>query len=85
MERILIVDDEKNYLLVLDALLSEAGYQVATADSGARALALLEDEEPDLMLTDMRMPRMTGLELMAQVTQLHPDLPPKSILTNLIP
>ena len=75
MERILIVDDEKNYLLVLDALLSEAGYQVATADSGARALALLEDEEPDLMLTDMRMPRMTGLELIKASKERHPDLP----------
>ncbi|MFH1059592.1 MAG: sigma-54 dependent transcriptional regulator [Pseudomonadota bacterium] len=75
MERILIVDDEKNYLLVLDALLSEAGYDVATADSGARALAILDEEEPDLMLTDMRMPRMTGLELIKSSKERHPDLP----------
>ncbi|MBI4799193.1 MAG: sigma-54-dependent Fis family transcriptional regulator, partial [Desulfarculus sp.] len=75
MERILIVDDEKNYLLVLDALLSEAGYEVATADGGARALALLEEDEPDLMLTDMRMPRMTGLELIKASKERRPDLP----------
>ncbi len=75
MERILVVDDEKNYLVVLDALLSEAGYDVLTAAGGARALAVLEEEEPDLMITDMRMPRLSGLELMAQVKQMHPDLP----------
>ena len=75
MERILIVDDEKNYLLVLDALLSEAAYEVATADSGARALAILDEDEPDLMLTDMRMPRMSGLELIKASKERHPDLP----------
>ncbi|MCA1905011.1 MAG: sigma-54 dependent transcriptional regulator [Desulfarculus sp.] len=75
MERILVVDDEKNYLVVLDALLSEAGYDVLTAAGGTRALAVLEEEEPDLLITDMRMPRLSGLELMAQVKQMHPDLP----------
>jgi two-component system NtrC family response regulator len=75
LERILIVDDEKNYLLVLDALLSEAGYEVVTADGGARALSMLDEEEPDLMLTDMRMPRMTGLELIKASKERHPDLP----------
>ncbi len=75
MERILVVDDEKNYLVVLDALLSEAGYEVMAAAGGARALAMLEDEEPDLMVTDMRMPRMSGLELIAAVKERYPDLP----------
>ena len=70
-----MVDDEKNYLVVLDALLSEAGYEVMTAAGGARALALLEDEEPDLMVTDMRMPRMSGLELIAALKERFPDLP----------
>ena len=75
VERILIVDDEKNYLVVLDALLGEAGYEVATANSGARALAVLEEEEPDLVVTDMRMPRMSGLELIREIKQKSPDLP----------
>jgi two-component system NtrC family response regulator len=75
VERILVVDDEKNYLVVLDALLSEAGYEVMAAAGGARALAMLEDEEPDLMVTDMRMPRMSGLELIAAVKERYPDLP----------
>ncbi|MFH1060993.1 MAG: sigma-54 dependent transcriptional regulator [Pseudomonadota bacterium] len=75
VERILVVDDEKNYLVVLDALLSEAGYEVMAAAGGARALALLDEGEPDLMVTDMRMPRMSGLELIAAVKQRFPDLP----------
>jgi two-component system NtrC family response regulator len=72
--RILVVDDEKNYLVVLDALLSEAGHEVISASGGAQALILLEEDEPDLMLTDMRMPQMSGLELIGKVKERHPDL-----------
>jgi two-component system NtrC family response regulator len=75
VERILIVDDEKNYLLVLSALLTGEGYEVDTAPSGARALTLLEEEEPDLVITDMRMPRMSGVELIKELKQNHADLP----------
>ena len=75
MERILIVDDEKNYLVVLQALLSGEGFETLAAESGARALALLEEDEPDLVITDMRMPKMTGLELISRLKENHPDLP----------
>ncbi len=75
MERILVVDDEKNYLVVLDALLSEAGFTVDTAPSAAQALLMLEDDEPDLVLTDMRMPHMTGLEFIGRLKPMYPELP----------
>ncbi len=75
MDRILIVDDEKNYLLVLSTLLGGEGYEVVTAESGARALTLAEAEEPDLLITDMRMPRMSGLELIREVKKRFPELP----------
>ncbi len=75
MERILVVDDEKNYLVVLSALLKGEGYEVATASSGARALALVGEEEPDLVITDMRMPAMSGLELIQRLQELAPDTP----------
>ncbi len=75
MDRILIVDDEKNYLLVLSTLLGGEGYEVVTAESGARALTLAEAEEPDLLITDMRMPRMSGLELIQEVKKRFPELP----------
>ncbi len=73
MERILIVDDEKNYLVVLDALLGEAGYDVLTAQNGATALSILAEDEVDLMVTDMRMPGMSGLELIGELRARHPD------------
>ena len=75
MERILVVDDEKNYLVVLSALLQGEGYEVASASSGARALALVGEEEPDLVITDMRMPAMSGLELIQRLQELAPDTP----------
>jgi two-component system NtrC family response regulator len=75
VERILIVDDEKNYLVVLEALLSGEGYEVETANSGQRALGLVEEEEPDLVITDMRMPRLSGLELIQALAERAADLP----------
>ena len=75
METILIVDDEKNYLLVLSAVLEEEGYEVLTAVSGAEALEVLAASEPDLVLTDMKMPGMDGIELLERIKARDPDLP----------
>ena len=75
METILIVDDEKNYLLVLSAVLEEEGYEVLTAVSGAEALEVLASSEPDLVLTDMKMPGMDGIELLERIKARDPDLP----------
>ena len=58
METILIVDDEKNYLRVLSAVLEEEGYEVLTALSGQEALEIQETSDLDLTLTDMKMPGM---------------------------
>ncbi|MCB2228949.1 MAG: sigma-54 dependent transcriptional regulator [Desulfarculaceae bacterium] len=74
MERILIVDDEKNYLVVLQALLADAGYEVFTANSGSQALAQAAEDEPDLVITDMRMPTMTGVELIRRLKERFPDV-----------
>ncbi len=75
METILIVDDEKNYLLVLSAVLEEEGYEVLTAVSGAEALEILSSSEPALVLTDMKMPGMDGIELLERIKTRDPDLP----------
>ena len=75
MDTILVVDDEKNYLLVMEALLAGAGYEVFTVDSGEEALELTRRNDLDLVLTDMKMPRMSGIELMEQLQQVYPDLP----------
>jgi two-component system NtrC family response regulator len=75
METILIVDDEKNYLVVLSAFLSEKGYETVTADNGKDTLEIVESTDLDLVLTDMRMSPMDGIELLREVKERVPDLP----------
>ncbi|MCF8098907.1 MAG: sigma-54 dependent transcriptional regulator, partial [Desulfarculaceae bacterium] len=75
MERILIVDDEKNYLVVLQALLADNGYEMLTAQNGSQALALAAEEEPDLVITDMRMPQMSGLDLIQRLKARFNEMP----------
>jgi two-component system response regulator AtoC len=64
MRRILVVDDEENLRLVLRTLLRRAGYDVETASTGEEALERVESFGPDVVLTDVRMPRMSGLDLL---------------------
>ena len=75
METILIVDDEKNYLVVLEALLGPEGYETITADSGRNALRLIRGSDLDLVITDMKMPGMSGMELLEESKQTKPELP----------
>ncbi len=75
METILIVDDEKNYLLVLSAVLEEEGYEVLTAQNGREALEIQETSDLDLTLTDMKMPGMDGIMLLEHIKAKDPDLP----------
>lgn len=75
METILIVDDEKNYLLVLSAVLEDEGYEVLTALSGPEALEVHKTSDLDLILTDMKMPGMSGIELLENIKAIDPDLP----------
>jgi two-component system NtrC family response regulator len=75
MDTILVVDDESNYLTVMEALLGEAGYEVFTAQGGLEALKIAGGSELDLVLTDMKMPKMNGIELLDEVRRLYPDLP----------
>ncbi len=65
VRRILIVDDEENIRLVLRTLLRKHGYEVEVADSGEAALAMVDTFGPDVILTDVRMPKMGGLDLLA--------------------
>ncbi|HEY1957651.1 MAG TPA: sigma-54 dependent transcriptional regulator [Polyangiaceae bacterium] len=65
MRRVLVVDDEENIRLVLRTLLRKHGYEVEVADSAEAALALVDSFGPDVILTDVRMPKMSGLDLLA--------------------
>jgi two-component system NtrC family response regulator len=75
MDTILVVDDEINYLTVMEALLGEAGYEVLTAPSAPEALKIAGVSDLDLVLTDMKMPKMSGIELLEEFNRLYPDLP----------
>jgi two-component system NtrC family response regulator len=75
METILVVDDEKNYLRVLSAVLEDEGYEVLTALGGQEALEIQKSSDLDLILTDMKMPGMDGIELLEHVKAMDADLP----------
>ncbi len=77
METILIVDDEKNYPLILSAVLQDVGYETLTANSGMEALEILNhaNADVDLVLTDMKMPVMDGIELLEKIKAINPHLP----------
>ncbi|HEU4401634.1 MAG TPA: sigma-54 dependent transcriptional regulator [Candidatus Polarisedimenticolia bacterium] len=72
--RILIVDDEEAARKSLGQILSEDGYEVTLASEGEEALRLVAQESPEVMLTDLKMPRMDGQELLARVRQGYPDV-----------
>src|SRR5262245_55782058 len=71
--RILVVDDEANARTALAELLREEGFSVETAADGFKALPKLDDFNPDLVLTDLRMPGMDGIELMQKSRAADPD------------
>ncbi len=75
METILIVDDEKNYLVILEALLAPEGYEIITEDNASNALRLLRETDLDLVITDMKMPGRNGMELLEEAKEKDPELP----------
>lgn len=75
MEKILIVDDEKHYPMIIGEVLSEEGYTPFTASSGMEALDILNTQPIDLVLSDVKMPGMSGIDLLEKAKQIKPDLP----------
>jgi len=73
MRRVLVVDDEENIRVVLKALLRRHGYEVETASNGEEALALVDSFGPDFVLTDVRMPKMGGLDLLSTLRAKQSD------------
>jgi CheY-like chemotaxis protein len=73
MTKILIADDEPHVLRVLKLSLEKEGYAVDTCANGKEALTLLEQRHPDILITDIQMPLMTGEELCMHIQQQIPD------------
>src|SRR5512143_578712 len=75
MSTVLIVDDEPNILASLRRALEVEGYRALVAGGGAAALDKVTHEGPDLVLLDVVMPEMDGLEVLRRLKELQPDLP----------
>jgi two-component system, NtrC family, response regulator PilR len=75
MISILVVDDEQGMRDFLKIMLKKEGYQVQTAANGEAALASLQEDAFDLVISDIRMPGTSGLDLLAGIKELYPDLP----------
>ncbi len=75
--RVLTVDDSRTMLTMLQQTLSDAGFEVLQAEDGRQGLAVLADEPVDLVITDINMPVMDGIEFIRQVRSsgLHQSLP----------
>ncbi|MEE4135435.1 MAG: sigma-54 dependent transcriptional regulator, partial [Desulforhopalus sp.] len=75
MYSILVVDDEPNYLVVLSELLKDEGFEVYTAAEGESGLQIVENVDLDLVITDMQMPGINGLQLLERVKEKKEELP----------
>ncbi|MCP3900740.1 MAG: response regulator, partial [Desulfobacteraceae bacterium] len=75
MYSILLVDDEPNYLIVLSELLKEEGFEIFSAPGGEEALEIIQSVDLDLVITDMQMPGMDGLQLLEAVKKVDDKLP----------
>jgi len=75
MTKVLVVDDERKMRRVLQIELERMGIDSVAAESGEEALARFQSEKIDLVLTDLKMPGMSGLELLARVRELDADVP----------
>src|SRR5690242_5054702 len=75
MGRILIVDDQEMMRDSLASTLVREGHEVVACWDGVAAIAKIENGKFDLLITDLKMPKMTGIELLQEVKRLRPELP----------
>jgi PAS domain S-box-containing protein/putative nucleotidyltransferase with HDIG domain len=74
MANVLIVDDERSIRATLAEFVREDGHDVRTAETAAEALRLVEERAPDVVVTDIILPRMSGVELLTRIHERHPDV-----------
>jgi CheY-like chemotaxis protein len=80
--KVLVVDDEPEVRLVLSEFLESRGFEVATAESGAKALDVVDEVSPHVVLLDVTMPEMDGIETLKRLTALKPGLPIIMVTAN---
>ena len=72
--KVLLVDDEKDFVTTLSDRIREYRFEADTAMSGEQAIELVTNQAPDVMVLDLKMPRLDGLEVLRQVKKKHPDI-----------
>ena len=75
MARILIIEDDEEMRSLLEDFLKDEGYEADSADNGSEAFGRLAQEPFDLVITDIRMPGLTGLDILSSVKKFQPKLP----------
>jgi CheY-like chemotaxis protein len=75
MAKILIIDDDRSSLLLYETVLTQEGHEVTSAASGREGLSLLQSGKPDLVVLDISMPGMDGLEVMARILSFDRRIP----------
>ena len=75
MKRILLAEDDRSLSRSMDTWLTLEGFQVVTVYNGEEALYKLTQQNYDLLITDIAMPRLNGVDLIAQIRNVHPGLP----------
>jgi CheY-like chemotaxis protein len=75
MPHILVIDDDAPVLSLFGQALENAGYSVALAPDGREGMRLLKQQKPDLIITDIMMPEMDGLELLTKIRKQHAEIP----------
>jgi len=73
--KILVVDDEEHMCWALERAMRQEGYQVLTATQGRQGLDLIREEAPSLIILDLKMPEMDGMEVLQQIKEMQPKLP----------
>lgn len=74
MKKILIVDDEEDACKVLEKIMADAGYEAFSANSGQSALNIIRKKRPDLILLDIKMPQMDGIETLKRIKKIDKDV-----------
>jgi anti-anti-sigma factor len=72
MEKILVIDDEKPTLMMFRLTLAAGGYEVFTAENGQQGLDVFNRERPSIVLTDIKMPGMNGIEVLKRIKEIDP-------------
>lgn len=75
MKTILLIDDDPTIQEVFSQFLIGQGYEVLHAENGKLGMKLLETQKPDLIITDILMPEMDGLEILLTIRNMHEDMP----------